>query len=152
VLKNAAKHPEVTAFVARVDPAKLSVDSLAAAVIRVYAASNDFTMLHGVTGTHAFGLLAAYAASPTRALGHFWQALVAAYLGAGSPAVEGDALAGNAALGWPQIHALAIQCSDEHDVKLAYSCWREGARTGDDLYRRVASSRVCHALRETMAC
>jgi hypothetical protein len=37
-------------------------------------------------------------------------------------------------------------------VKLAYSCWREGARTGDDLYRRVASSRVCKALRETMAC
>jgi hypothetical protein len=151
-LKNAAKHPEFMALVARVDPAKLSIDSLAAAAIRVYAASNDFTMLHGVTGTHAFGLLAPYASHPARALGHLWQAVVAAYLGAGSPAAEGDALAGNGALGWKDIHALAIQCSDEHDVKLAYSCWREGARTGDDLYRRVASSRVCRALRETMAC
>lgn len=151
-LGNAAKHPEFAALVARVDPVKLDIDSLAAAVIRAYAASNDFTMLHGVTGTHAFGMLAPFAPDPTRALAHLWQAVVAAYLGAGSPAVEGEALAGNRALGWKEIHALAIQCSDEHDVKLAYTCWREHARTGDDLYRRVASSRVCHALRETMAC
>jgi hypothetical protein len=151
-LANAAKHPEFATLVARVDPDKLDLDSLAAAVVRVYAASNDFTMLHGITGTHAFGLLAPHATQLPRALGHLWQALVAAYLGAGSPAVERDALAGNSALAWEHIHALAIQCSDEHDVKLAYSCWREHARTGDDLYRRVASSRVCHALRETMAC
>ena len=151
-LKNAAKHSAFPGLVARVHPGKLSIDTLAAAVIRVYAASNDFTVLHGVTGTHAFRLLAPHVADPEGALAHLWQAVVAAYLGAGSPAAEGDALLGNGALAWEQIHALAIQCSDEHDVKLAYSCWCEHARTGDDLYRRVASSRVCHAVRETVAC
>jgi len=36
-------------------------------------------------------------------------------------------------------------------VKLVYSCWREWQRTADETYRRAASARVCHALREAMA-
>jgi hypothetical protein len=37
---------------------------------------------------------------------------------------------------------------DEHGIKLAYSCWREWQRSGDDLYRRAASVRVAHAQSE----
>ena len=125
---------------------------MAAALIRAYAASGDFTLLHGVTGTHALRLLAPYAADPRRAIAHLWQAVVAAYLGAGSPAVDGWGVEGSDALAWDEIRERAAGCDDEHDVKLAYSCWREGAHYRDDLYRRVASSRVCHALRESMAC
>jgi hypothetical protein len=35
-----------------------------------------------------------------------------------------------------------VRREDEHDIKLAYSCWREWQHRGDDLYRRAASARV----------
>ena len=43
------------------------------------------------------------------------------------------------------IHCLETKVykkDDEHDIKLAYSCWREWQHRGDDLYRRVASARL----------
>ena len=58
-----------------------------------------------------------------------------AYVGAGSPPVEGWNLEGG----------------DGHDVKLAYSCWREWQCYGDERYRRAASARVSAAMRETVA-
>jgi hypothetical protein len=144
--------PAFSGLAARLDPAALTLRELAGAMIRAYAASGDFTLLHAVTGTHALRVLLPYVKSPSLALAHHWQALLAAYLGAGSPPVEGWALAGDDTLAWARVHELAARCDDEHDVKLAYSCWREATHYGDDLYRRAASSRVCHALRESMAC
>ena len=138
----AARLPDFAAYVASTDPEKLDLDAIARALLRAYAASGDFTLLHGVTGTHAFRLLAPYASDPDAALNDLWSALVAAYLGAGCPRVDGWGLAGSDALDWPAIHARAVACEDEHDIKLAYSCWREWQHRGDDLYRRAASARV----------
>jgi Questin oxidase-like len=141
-----ASSPSFARYVVRVDPALLDIDSLAGALVRAYAASGDFTLLHGVTGCHAFRILMPFFADGEEALSHLWAAVVAAYMSCGSPSVEGWGLEGDDALDWGQIHRCAAQCDDEHDVKLAYSCWREWQRRGDDLYRRVASARVCHAL------
>ena len=139
---SAARSPGFEAWVASVDPAKVTLDEIARALLRAYAASGDFTLLHGVTGTHAFRLLAPYVDERDAALLDLWSAIVAAYVGAGSPPVEGWGLAGTDALDWPAIHARAVQREDEHDIKLAYSCWREWQHRGDDLYRRAASARV----------
>jgi hypothetical protein len=138
----AARTPDFAQRVASLDPEQLALDSIARALLRAYAASGDFTLLHGVTGTHAFRLLAPYASDSGAALVDLWAAVVAAYLGAGAPAVEGWGLAGDDTLDWPAIHARAVLRDDEHDIKLAYSCWREWQHRGDDLYRRAASARV----------
>ncbi|HUP97410.1 MAG TPA: questin oxidase family protein [Usitatibacter sp.] len=138
----ATRLPAFGAHVASVDPAQLDLDSVARALLQAYAASADFTLLHGVTGTHAFRLLSPYASEPRAALLDLWSAVVAAYMGASSPPVEGWALGGDDALAWPAIHARAVECEDEHDIKLAYSCWREWQHRGDDLYRRAASAIV----------
>ena len=138
----ATRLADFTAYVASVDPKQLSIDEIARALLRAYAASGDFTLLHGVTGTHAFRLLAPYAGDPQAAVLDLWNAIVAAYLGAGSPAADGWGLKGSDGLDWPEIHARAVQREDEHDIKLAYSCWREWQHRGDDLYRRAASARV----------
>lgn len=151
-LQAAAARADFRVTVARVDGSRLTRDAIADAAIRVYAASGDFTMLHGVTGTHAFRVLAPFAADANFATAHLWQSLVAAYIGAGSPAAEGFGAPGSPALAWDEIRARAVRCSDEHDVKFAYSAWREFEHSGDDLYRRAASARVCHALRETVPC
>jgi hypothetical protein len=138
----ATRLPEFRGHVASVDPARLDLDSVARALLRAYAASGDFTLLHGVTGAHAFRLLASHASDGAAALRDFWSAVVAAYIGAGAPPIEGWGLKGTDALDWPAIHARAIRCEDEHDIKLAYCCWREWQHRGDDLYRRVASAQV----------
>ena len=138
----AARMPGLAAHVAATDPAKLDLDSVARAILRAYAASGDFTLLHGVTGTHAFRMLSPHAADGGAALGDLWFALVAAYAGAGAPRVEGFGLAGDDSLDWPAIHARALGREDEHDIKLAYSCWREWQHRGDELYRRAAAARL----------
>lgn len=138
----AARQPEFAHHVASLDPGELALDAIALAVVRAYAASGDFTLLHGVTGAHAFRILGPYAGDSGAALQDLWVAVVAAYIGAGAPPVEGWGLKGDDDLDWPAIHARAVQRVDEHDIKLAYSCWREWQHRGDDLYRRVASARV----------
>ena len=139
----AARDPDFTGHVASLGPDHLTLDAIARAMLHAYAASGDFALLHGVTGTHAFRLLAPYASDSGAALVDLWAALVAVYIGAGAPAVEGWGLDGNDSLDWPAIHAAAVGRDDEHDIKLAYSCWREWQHRGDELYRRVASARVC---------
>ena len=138
----AARMPQLAAHVAATDPANLGLDAVARAILRAYVASGDFTLLHGVTGTHAFRMLAAYASDADAALRDLWFALVAAYAGAGAPRVAGWGLRGDDSLDWPAIHARALGREDEHDIKLAYSCWREWQHRGDDLYRRAAAARL----------
>ena len=138
----ATRLPAYADAVASVDPRQLDLDSIARALLRAYTASGDFTLLHCVTGTHAFRLLAPNSGDPDAALADLWAAVIAAYIGAGAPPVEGWGLEGSDDLDWPAIHARAVLREDEHDIKLAYSCWREWQHRGDDLYRRVASARV----------
>lgn len=138
----AARAPDFATHVASLAPDELALDGIARALLRAYAASGDFTLLHCVTGTHAFRLLAPYASDSGAALADFWAAIVATYLGAGAPPPQGWGLEGDDTLDWPAIHARAVRREDEHDIKLAYSCWREWQHRGDDLYRRAASARV----------
>jgi hypothetical protein len=142
----AASAPSFASCVARLDPRELRIDAFASALIRAYGATGDFTLLHGVTGCHAFSRLAPLFPDAGAATLHLWTAIVAAYMASGSPPVEGWRLAGSDALDWPAIHAHAVACDDEHDVKFAYSCWRKWQESDDDLYRRAASARVAHAV------
>ncbi len=145
-IRAAVAAPSFAAHVASLDPKALDGRLLAEALIRAYAASGDFTLLHGVTGAHAFRILAPHFEDRLEATRQLWTAIVAAYMSCGSPSPDGWKLQGSDALSWPEIHRKAAACDDEHDVKFAYSCWREWQECGDDLYRRAASARVCHAL------
>lgn len=138
----ASRLPQFAGYVGSLDPGQLDLDAIARAALQAYAASGDFAVLHCVTGVHAFRVLGPYASEPGAALQDLWGALVATYIGAGAPAVRGWGLEGGDALDWPGIHARAVRREDEHDIKLAYSCWREWQHRGDDLYRRAASARV----------
>jgi hypothetical protein len=149
-MANAARDPAFAAYVARLDPSALRVEAIAPALIRAYAATGDFTLLHGVTGCHAFRGLAPLFADGATATRRLWTSVVAAYMASGSPPVDGWRLEGGDGFGWDEIRARACECEDEHDVKFAYSCWREWQSSGDDLYRRAASARV-HAATEQAA-
>ncbi len=151
-MQQAVSQPGFAALAGRVAADRLELDDLARAMLRCYAASGDFIILHGITGCHAFRALAPFARDANAALAQLWIAVLAAYLGAGSPRVDGWGVPGDDVLAWPVILERARRCDDEHDVKLVYSCWCEWQRTAEEDYRRAASARVCHALRATVAC
>jgi len=138
-MARAAADPVAAALVADVDPRKLEIRAQARALLGAYAATGDFTVLHGVTACYAFRTLLPFVKNVDAAQGYLWQALVCAYLSSGGPAT-GAPLQGDEGLSWEEIRRRAAASRDEHDIKLAYVCWREWEDAGDDLYRRAASA------------
>lgn len=136
-MAQAAADPEAARIVALAG--HVDIGSLAAALLGAYAATGDFTVLHGLTACHAFRGLMPFMEDVIRAERYLWQALVCAYLSAGGPAA-GSPLKGDESLTWPEIRRRAAASSDEHDLKLAYSAWREWQHYGHDRYRRVAGA------------
>lgn len=144
-MQAARRLPAFEALATQVHPARVTLDALAEAALQAYAATGDFTLLHGLTGVQAARALAGYAPDPARFLAQCWRALAAAYLSCGAPRVDAPAFAKPCAAGWPEILARACRADDEHDVKLAHACWIEHRRTGDDLYRLAAAARLALA-------
>ena len=73
------------------------------------------------------------------ALRYLWQALACAYASVGGASAN-RVRKGDDTLGWEDVKSRAAGATDEHDVKLAYSCWRQHRRYGGELYRQVASA------------
>lgn len=145
----AARDPQFSAW-CRGIPQDADVEGIAPALIGLYARTGDFTVLHAVTGCHAVRLLAPFAPDRPALARAFWVAVIAAYAGCGAP--WGDENATPApATPWADILRAAVQCEDEHDVKLTYSCWREWQHRGGEVYRHVAAATAAagaHALHE----
>ena len=113
-------------------------------MLTAYAATGDFTVLHGLTACYAFRGLRPLLDDAARAERYLWQALVCAYLSAGGPSA-GSPLKGDETLSWDEIRRRAAAASDEHDIKLAYAAWREWLHYGDDGYRRIAAATLAPA-------
>lgn len=131
--------PEFPPLVAAVGASGLDAPGLARAFLEAYLGTGNFTVLHAVTGLQAFELLTPFMEDPVLARRRLWQALVCAYLSAGGPSL-GCKLKGDPGLGWEEIRRRAAASQDEHDIKLAYTCWSRWRDCGDDLYRRAASA------------
>lgn len=138
-MARAAADPEAARILASAGADKINIAALAAALLGAYAATGDFTVLHGLTACHAFRALMPFMDDPKLGERYLWQALVCAYLSAGGPAA-GAPLTGDESLSWEEIRRRAAGASDEHDIKLAYSAWEEWKFYGNELYRRVASA------------
>ncbi|WP_281545631.1 questin oxidase family protein [Grimontia sp. SpTr1] len=102
-------------------PASLTKESVAIVVLSQYAASNDFTLLHGVTGFQALLSLAPFIDNFDFALDCFWQA----YVGAACTAEYRDPVAPerrNIRPDWGLWFKQALATQDDHTIKLIYSC------------------------------
>lgn len=136
-MASAAADPETARIIAAAG--KADIASLAEAMLAAYAATGDFTVLHGLTACHAFRALRPLLDDSALGERFLWQALVCAYLSAGGP-TAGSPLNGDESLSWEEIRRRAAVATDEHDIKLAYAAWREWQHYGDDCYRRIASA------------
>jgi hypothetical protein len=116
------------AFAGVVDWLEIDDDTprrLTEAAIALYAATDDFTALHGVTASHALSIVAPYVEDRPALASWWFQALAAAYVTIGAPSLHDPAGAVAPWLERPPaadaVASRAIASDDEHVVKLVYS-------------------------------
>jgi len=118
-------------------PADASFDTvlveLSRACLEIFHATHDFFALHLVTASHAFRICSRWAGG--NAAGLFSVGLGSAYLAIGAPVfqrlVQADATLPT---------DLLATATDEHDIKLAYSCHAQALASGDPTYRWCAAN------------
>lgn len=128
------------------DPAQCKLADLARATGALYGATGDFTALHTVTATQAIVVLLPYVENPAVLLPWLWQALAAAYIAIGRPAIPEantiEAWRSAETPAWPGLLRSALAEEDEHSVKLCYSALFLGRMTGDRMFRWLAAREV----------
>ena len=128
------------------DVKRCKLSDIARAAGAVYGATGDFTALHMVTGTQAIAVLLPYVQDQAVLVPWLWQALAAAYIAIGRPAIpEADTLAswrGAEVPAWPDLLKDALVEIDEHSVKLCYSALYLSRLTGDRMFRWLAAREI----------
>jgi hypothetical protein len=112
--------------------------------LSAYCRHEDFTLLHVVTGCHAFRLLQPFVHDAALARRYLWQAVVSAWLTV-APADE-PAQGCAPGCGTPgEIAMLATRASDDHAIKLCYSALCEYREYGDARYLQAAWRKLARA-------
>jgi hypothetical protein len=119
---------------------------LARVALCLYASTDDFTALHGVTGYEAISSLRLWV-DDNEGLSRFaFQALVAAYLSIGAPALwsrdQLDEFAGHNERNPDEVASVAAFSDDEHVSKLVYTSRRSWEKSRDPLYLAVAARKA----------
>ena len=117
------------------------LSEISRACLEVFHATHDFFALHLVTASHAFRICAPWAGPNSNSL--YSAGIGAAYLAIGAPAF--DPVARTTAI--LPIDALSM-ATDEHDIKLAYSCLAQSRAFGDPTYEWAASRYLQPRLRQ----
>jgi hypothetical protein len=119
---------------------------LAACALRLYASTDNFTALHGVTGLAALTVVRPWIADQELVDRLAFQALLAAYLSIGAPTTwSNDRLeefANSATANPDEVAAVAANSDDEHVAKLTYTTLRAFEKTRDPLYLAVATRAI----------
>jgi hypothetical protein len=123
-------------------PTNITLDQLAHLAIKAYLLTNDFTLLHGVTGCHALRIILSWISHRELALRCFWQAFVVAYLSTGSiPLVNKNAKA-QKINDWDEIISKGRSSSNDHVIKIVYTCWSEHQHYENQEYLAAASRAI----------
>jgi len=119
---------------------------LAQAALHLYASTDDFTALHGVTGMEAINSIRPWI-DDNELLSRFaFQALAAAYLSIGAPRLwsrdQLDEFVGTNERDKKEVTSIAAYSTDEHVSKLVYTAQRSWAKTNEPLYLAVAARKA----------
>ncbi|NAW64610.1 questin oxidase family protein [Photobacterium halotolerans] len=114
-----AAYPSIAAV-----PDDLAESDIARLTIRAYLASGDFTLLHGVTGFDALLQILPFLPDRRLALACYWQAYVAAFCSARDRPFPDQSQPSNIKPDWVGWFSKVATLSDDHSIKLTYSCSR----------------------------
>jgi hypothetical protein len=121
-------------------------EKLASAALHLYASTDDFTALHGVTGYEAISSIRPWVDDQELLSRFAFQALVAAYLSIGVPPLwsrdQLDEFIGSNEHDQLEVASVAAFSDDEHVSKLVYTARRSWSKTADPLYLAVAARKA----------
>lgn len=119
---------------------------LAHAALQIYASTDDFTALHGVTGFAAMSALRDWCDEPQLIDRYAFQSLAAAYQTIGSPALWSqerlDELVASSTATHDAVALVGAQSNDEHVSKMIYTALQYWRDTQEPLYFAVAARRA----------
>lgn len=121
---------------------KYSLSSIAEVVLNLYAQTENFTLLHAVTATHAFRTLLPYINDKDMALQYLWQGIVLAFLSTGIPLPSLSSVYEDPQITWEEIFRKAVKSMDVHTIKLVYTSWEEWKEYDNDLYIQIAHKKI----------
>jgi len=123
-----------------IDDPDTTLAQLAALAARLYAATDNFTVLHLVTSAHALRVLLPWLDVDERsqAAGLYWLAYAAGHAASGLTH-RASAAAPVALRPWPEIVSQAIASDDDHFIKLVDSCREQERAYGGAVWREAAS-------------
>ena len=145
-MRNVANSDLFDAAVASLEVTEHTDQDLARAALHLYASTDDFTALHGVTGVEAINSIRPWI-DDNELLSRFaFQALGAAYLSIGAPPLwsrdQLDEFVGTNGTDPREVTSSAAFSTDEHVSKLVYTARRSWAKTNDPLYLAVAARKA----------
>ena len=121
-------------------PSAIDFKTIASAAATIYKMSGDFTMLHSVTACWSFYQLLPFIEDETKALRYLWQAIVVAYLSAGSPAMT---ITDKVILSpWVDILEFCCQSNNEHLIDLCRACQQLYEHTHEEIFHQLAARYV----------
>ena len=128
------------------DQQNISLIEMEESILELYLASNDFTILHGVTGTYAVRVLLERFPSIDNLLIYLWQGLVTAFLSKGlndkSMQQVLDQLRDIKTATPESIRQRACQSMDDHSIKLAAVCLQMYNITNNEKYLLAISRKL----------
>jgi hypothetical protein len=134
------------AAVSTLEIADDTLQKLAVAALHLYASTDDFTALHGVTGMEAIAYLRPWVDDHELLSRFAFQALAAAYLSIGARPLWSrdrlDEFAGSNDRDPNEVASIAALSNDEHVSKLVYTARRSWEKTSDPLYLAVAARKA----------
>lgn len=106
-----------------------------------HAMTKDFVVLHGLTTTHALRVIWPYVNNHQEIFDYYWQILCAIYVYIGAPAIP---TIPNIQMNttWEHIFSKATNATDDHVIKLVYSCYEENKVYQNPLYIFIAARAV----------
>lgn len=128
-----------------------TLEQLATLAARLYAASDNFTVLHLVTSAHALRLLLPWldgqdaVGEAAAAVGHYWLAYAAGHAASGLNDNGRSSLPRARLQPWPVIVAHALGSDDDHLIKLVDSCREQERAYGGTVWLEAASRAVASA-------
>jgi hypothetical protein len=141
-----ADQPQFAAIAGSLSLDRTTHVRLADAALHLYASTDDFTALHGVTGLEAISRVRPYVSDVERLDRAAFQALAAAYLSIGAPDIWStmhlSEMAETTTLDESDVAARAACSDDEHVAKIVFTSRRLNAVTSDPLYLAVAERAV----------
>lgn len=120
-----------------------TIAMLAPIAARLYLATEDFTVLHLVTGLRALRVLSPWAPRDEAGAALVRDDLLRAFaLACLSSDLRGPAPSVPKPSSWPEVIAAAIASDDDHVVKLVHACREEGQVYGEGVYLQAAALAV----------